>query len=592
SVTEDTVASGLTYDATTQKPASITYNGKVYELVQVKDGDVEQGPVTEGTTTVTYIYRHVPQVTTDVKTSTTTGSVNVKYVDTEGNEIKDLYNLVVDGIVSTTTTTTTTTDGVASVTEETVASGLTYDATTQKPASITYNGKVYELVQVKDGDVEQGSVTEGTTTVTYIYRHVPQITKSVTETPTTGNVNVKYVDTEGKEIKALYNLVKEGLVSTTKTTTTTVDGVSSSTEETVDSKLEYDATLHKPTTITFEGKVYEFVQVKDGDVEQGLVKKGTTTVTYIYRHVPQITESVTETTTEGNVNVKYVDTEGKEIKDLYKLVENGLVSTTKTTTTTVDGVSSSTEETVESKLKYDATTQKPTTITFDGKVYEFVQVKDGDVEQGLVAEGTTTVTYIYKVAPNTTETISTPITGTVKTRYVDADTGEEIVSGSTIVDNGIVANKVTTIVRDAAGNVVSETTDIVPTGLTYDTTADKTAKNAEIALIRVRASEYILGTGDFEYYKEQFDIISYTDDGDTITIVQESGDSTQTTVYVKDQLTVTYSLDSVDEAEKGTVEEGTKTITYYYRRPALNFELTAVPKSLESSTVATLPRDY
>lgn len=309
-------------------------------------------------------------------------------------------------------------------------------------------------------------------------------------------------------------------------------------------------------------------------------------------YIPVIAEeSVTETPTTGNVNVKYVDTEGKEIKDLYKLVENGLVSTTKTTTTTVDGVSSSTEETVESKLEYDATTQKPTTITFEGKVYEFVKVKDGDVEQGLVKEGTTTVTYIYKVAPNTTETISTPITGTVKTRYVDADTGEEIVSGSTIVDNGIVANKVTTIVRDAAGNVVSEMTDIVPTGLTYDTTADKTAKNAEIALKRVRASEYILGTGDFEYYKERYFIISYTDDGDTITIVQESGDSTQTTVYVKDQHTVTYSLDSVDEAEKGTVEEGTKTITYYYRRPALNFELTAVPKSLESSTVATLPRD-
>ncbi|HFI0088546.1 TPA: MucBP domain-containing protein, partial [Streptococcus suis] len=302
--------------------------------------------------------------------------------------------------------------------------------------------------------------------------------------------------------------------------------------------------------------------------------------------------SVTETTKTGDVNVKYVDTEGKEIKVPYNLVVDGLVSTTKTTTTTVDGVSSSTEETVASGLTYDATLHKPTTITFEGKVYEFVQVKDGDKEQGLVKEGTTTITYIYKVAPNTTETISTPITGTVKTRYVDADTGEEIVSGSTIVDNGIVANKVTTIVRDAAGNVVSETTDIVPTGLTYDTTADKTAKNAEIALIRVRASEYILGTGDFEYYKERFFIISYTDDGDTITIVQESGDSTQTTVYVKDQHTVTYSLDSVDEAEKGKVEEGTKTITYYYRRPALNFELTAVPKSLESSTVATLPRDY
>ncbi len=526
-----------------------------------------------------------------VTETTTTGDVDVKYVDTEGKEIKVPYNLVKEGLVSTTKTTTTTVDGVPSSTEETVDSKLEYDATLHKPTTITFEGKVYEFVQVKDGDVEKGLVKKGTTTVTYIYRHVPQITKSVTETPTTGNVNVEYVDTEGKEIKVPYNLVKEGLVSTTKTTTTTVDGVSSSTEETVDSKLEYDATLHKPTTITFEGKVYEFVQVKDGDKEQGLVKKGTTTVTYIYRHVPQITKSVTETPTTGNVNVEYVDTEGKEIKVPYNLVKEGLVSTTKTTTTTVDGVSSSTEETVASGLTYDATTQKPTTITFDGKVYEFVKVKDGDEEQGLVKKGTTTITYIYKVAPNTTETISTKVFGTVKTRYVDADTGEEIVSGSTIVDNGIVANKVTTIVRDAAGNVVSETTDIVPTRLPYDTTADKTAKNAEIALKRVRASEYILGTGDFESYKEHFDIISYTDDGDTITIVQESGDSTQTTVYVKDQHTVTYSLDSVDEAEKGTVEEGTKTITYYYRRPALNFELTAVPKSLESSTVATLAPD-
>ncbi|HHT7803686.1 TPA: MucBP domain-containing protein, partial [Streptococcus suis] len=145
--------------------------------------------------------------------------------------------------------------------------------------------------------------------------YIPVIAEeSVKESDKTGDVDVKYVDTEGKEIKVPYNLVVDGLVSTTKTTTTTVDGVSSSTEETVASGLTYDATTQKPTTIAFDGKVYEFVQVKDGDEEQGLVKEGTTTVTYIYRHVPQITESVTETTTTGNVNVKYVDTEGKEIK--------------------------------------------------------------------------------------------------------------------------------------------------------------------------------------------------------------------------------------------------------------------------------------
>ncbi|HFR3426473.1 TPA: MucBP domain-containing protein [Streptococcus suis] len=624
SSTEETVASGLTYDATTQKPTTITFDGKVYEFVQVKDGDVEQGLVTEGTTTVTYIYRHVPQITETVTETTTTGNVNVKYVDTEGKEIKDLYKLVVEGKVSTTKTTTTTVDGVSSSTEETVASGLKYDATTQKPTTLTFDGKVYEFVQVKDGDVEQGLVAEGTTTVTYIYRHVPQITETVTETPTTGNVNVKYVDTEGKEIKDLYKLVENGLVSTTKTTTTTVDGVPSSKEETVASGLTYDATTQKPTTITFDGKVYEFVQVKDGDVEQGLVAEGTTTVTYIYRHVPQITEAVTETTTTGNVNVKYVDTEGNEIKDLYKLVENGLVSTTRTTTTTVDGVSSSKEETVASGLTYDTTTQKPTLISYNGQYYEFVQVKDGDVEQSLVTEGTTTITYIYKVAPNTTETISTPITGTVKTRYIDADTGEEIVSGSTIVDNGVVANKITTIVRNAVGEVVSETPpETVPTGLTYDTTDDKTAKNAEIALLRIPVLEMIDYNGNLvtpdtngyvtvtetktfsgltssgyqtaydyveNHYKKNLNPTNLSIKSLVITPVG-SGFAYSTVVeytYYIGNKTVGYTFVSVDEAEEGAVEEGTKTITYTYRRQAYEAEATtAVAMTIQPAEMTT-----
>ncbi|WP_153055818.1 MucBP domain-containing protein [Streptococcus suis] len=625
SSTEETVASGLKYDATTQKPTTITFDGKVYEFVQIKDGDVEQGLVKEGTTTVTYIYRHVPQITETVTETTTEGNVNVKYVDTEGKEIKDLYKLVENGLVSTTKTTTTTVDGVSSSTEETVVSKLEYDATTQKPTTITFDGKVYEFVQVKDGDEEQGLVKEGTTTVTYIYRHVPQITESVTETTTEGNVNVKYVDTEGKEIKDLYKLVENGLVSTTKTTTTTVDGVSSSTEETVVSKLEYDATTQKPTTITFDGKVYEFVQVKDGDVEKDLVKEGTTTVTYIYRHVPQITESVTETPTTGNVNVKYVDTEGKEIKDLYKLVENGLVSTTKTTITTVDGVSSSTEETVESKLEYDTTTQKPTTITFDGKVYEFVQIKDGDEEQGLVKEGTTTITYIYKVAPNTTETISTKVFGTVKTRYIDADTGVEIVPGSTIVDEGVVANNITTIVRNAAGEVVSETTKRVPTGLTYDTTDDKTAKNAEIALLRIPVLEMIdyngnLVTPDAKGYVTVTETKTFSGAGltssdyqsaynyvenhynrnlnptylsikslDIIPVGSEFAYSTvvEYTYYIGNK-TVGYTFVGVDEAEEGAVEEGTKTITYKYRRQAYEAEATtAVAMTIQPAEMTT-----
>ncbi|UUM61774.1 LPXTG cell wall anchor domain-containing protein [Streptococcus suis] len=626
SSTEETVASGLTYDATTQKPTTITFEGKVYEFVQVKDGDVEKDLVKEGTTTVTYIYRHVPQITESVTETTKTGNVNVKYVDTEGKEIKDLYNLVVEGKVSTTRTTTTTVDGVSSSTEETVASELKYDATTQKPTTITFEGKVYEFVQVKDGDVEQGLVKEGTTTVTYIYRHVPQVTTDVQTSTATGSVTVHYVDTEGNEIQGAVDLVTDGVVSTTTTTTTTTDGVASVTEDTVASGLSYDATTQKPTSITSNGKVYELVQVKDGDVEKGLVKKGTTTITYIYRHVPQVTTDVQTSTATGSVTVHYVDTEGNEIQGAVDLVTDGVVSTTTTTTTTTDGVASVTEDTVASGLSYDATTQKPTSITSNGKVYELVQVKDGDVEKGLVKKGTTTVTYIYKVAPNTTETISTPVTGTVKTRYIDADTGEEIVSGSTIVDNGIVANKVTTIVRNAAGEVVSETTKRVPTGLTYDTTDDKTAKNAEIALLRIPVLEMIdyngkLVTPDANGYvtvtetktfsgaaltsSDYQSVYTYVENHykrnlnptylsikslDIIPVGSEFAYSTvvEYTYYIGNK-TVGYTFVGVEGAEQGAVEEGDEMIiTYKYRRQAYEAEATtAVAMTIKPAEMTT-----
>ncbi|MFM0759360.1 LPXTG cell wall anchor domain-containing protein, partial [Streptococcus suis] len=59
---------------------------------------------------------YIPIIAEEAEKETfNTGNVNIKYVDTDGNEIKELYNLVENGLVSTTTTTTTTTDGIASV---------------------------------------------------------------------------------------------------------------------------------------------------------------------------------------------------------------------------------------------------------------------------------------------------------------------------------------------------------------------------------------------------------------------------------------------------------------------------------------------
>ncbi|HFU4373368.1 TPA: MucBP domain-containing protein [Streptococcus suis] len=107
---------GTDYDTTDNKPEKIVNDetGDVYYILpkdEVKAGDKETGKVVEGTTEVTYIYEKA-------------GSVNVNYVDTEGNVLKD---------------------PVADVTDGKPGSG--YDTVLDnKLASISVDGKLYRLV--------------------------------------------------------------------------------------------------------------------------------------------------------------------------------------------------------------------------------------------------------------------------------------------------------------------------------------------------------------------------------------------------------------------------------------------------------------
>ncbi|HEM3194583.1 TPA: MucBP domain-containing protein [Streptococcus suis 10581] len=107
---------GTDYDTTDNKPEKIVNDetGDVYYILpkdEVKAGDKETGKVVEGTTEVTYIYQKA-------------GSVNVNYVDTEGNVLKD---------------------PVADVTDGKPGSG--YDTVLDnKLASISVDGKLYRLV--------------------------------------------------------------------------------------------------------------------------------------------------------------------------------------------------------------------------------------------------------------------------------------------------------------------------------------------------------------------------------------------------------------------------------------------------------------
>ncbi|HHT7807265.1 TPA: MucBP domain-containing protein [Streptococcus suis] len=329
-----TSSTGTPYNTLDQKPATITTaDGTVYYYKEVKDTSAaEDGTVVEGTTTVQYVYEKA-------------GSVNVNYVDTEGNPIQ------------------------APVADETnEKAGTEYTTADNKPTTITTaDGKTYRLVEagtynvgtvsddnnltaVGNGkatgiDATTGTVEAGTTKeIIYVYEEVK------------GNVVVNYITTDGTVIK---QPVEDTPTSSTGT--------------------PYDTTDNKPTTITTEdGKTYRIVPVLTKGSETGKVVEGTTSITYVYEEV------------KGDVVVEYYDTEGNLISGLSdsgEAVDTKEVDTPSTST----GTEYNTDE-----------DHKPNTITTaDGTVYYYKEVKDTSASTtGKVVEGTTTVQYVYEKAGN------------------------------------------------------------------------------------------------------------------------------------------------------------------------------------------------
>ncbi|HEM6083690.1 TPA: MucBP domain-containing protein, partial [Streptococcus suis] len=327
-----TSSTGTPYNTLDQKPATITAaDGTVYYYKEVKSTSAaEDGTVVEGTTTVQYVYEKA-------------GSVNVNYVDTDGNVIQ------------------------APVADETnEKAGTEYTTADNKPKTITTaDGKTYRLVEagtynvgtvsddnnltsVGNGtatgvDSTTGKVEAGTTKeITYVYEEVK------------GNVVVNYITTDGP-------VIKQPVEDTPSTSTGT----------------PYDTTDNKPTTITTEdGKTYRIVPTLTKGNETGDVVEGTTEITYVYEEV------------KGDVVVEYYDTEGNLISGLSdsgEAVDTKEVDTPSTST----GTAYNTDE-----------DHKPNTITTaDGTVYYYKEVKDTSASTtGEVVEGTTTVQYVYEKA--------------------------------------------------------------------------------------------------------------------------------------------------------------------------------------------------
>ena len=169
---------GDSFDASTDQ-YKLSIDGYTLDESQLPENS--KGVFGETAQTVTYIYK---------KNSVPAADVTVKYVDTEGNEIR--ASLTISGTV-----------------------GDSYDASTEK-FQLTIEGYTLDESQLPEN--LKGVFSETAQTVTYIYTKNPMPAADIT---------VEYVDTEGNEIHASQTIsgnVGESYDASTKKYQLTIDG--------------------------------------------------------------------------------------------------------------------------------------------------------------------------------------------------------------------------------------------------------------------------------------------------------------------------------------------------------------------------------
>ena len=185
-VGEEKVTENLepTYDATEKRYKTILGDktGFTYEYLGLKEGSApEEGIINKEKTQVTYVYRLVTKEDPKPTEKEVVGSVVVKYVDAEGNEIKPAETLVKEAVLRTTYTYTIKSGDKVVSTRDVVKEFAVQDYNAKEKLVekiTTTDGKVYKYqgvypVSPKFNNVtaETGKVVEGTTTVVYQYEY-------------------------------------------------------------------------------------------------------------------------------------------------------------------------------------------------------------------------------------------------------------------------------------------------------------------------------------------------------------------------------------------------------------------------------------
>ena len=250
---------------------------------------------------------------------------------------------------------------------------------------------------------------EGSSVVNHYYKMVTNraMIPSHVRDEKIGTLTVQYVSNTGEKLRS--DIVYEVPYEIRKTYDV-FSGKTKVGEESVVEKLTpvYDTTPEKLNTIIADktGFTYEFDALGvDSAPETSVFDKPQTIVKYVYHLVSKENPTPVKKEVKGSVVVKYVDTDGNEIKDAEKVVNDAVVKTTKTYTTKSGDVVVSTRDEVENhEVQYNTAEKKVDTITKDGKKYNYQGIyapsekfHNVATETGKVVEGITTIVYQYRL---------------------------------------------------------------------------------------------------------------------------------------------------------------------------------------------------
>ena len=535
-----------------------------YEFVEVKGNP--NGKITEGTTTVIYVYKLSNGNYTEEEIEKTS-SETIDSIDSEFNyTIK--YNVTINDYIGEATTT--------------ITDNLPYEI---DETNSNLNGGVYDKENNTITWIIKSNITENNRTVTFnkeisvVYLNINDatVTNEVTGQTVFGNTT-----TNGNEDETT-TIVDTGKVIARYIEKDTNKELQPSIEQNGLVGTSYETKAGDTST----GNLYGYKLVKIEGNETGKIVKGTTYVTYIYeKNNGSYEEEIVNKT--GNEFISSINSPF-EYEINYNVTINDYIG--EATTTIVDTLPYEIDET-KSNLNGGIYDKENKTITWiiktnideNNNTIEFnktIEVIYIDIDNPIVSNNVTGQTVFGNTTTNGNEDETTTIvdTGKVIARYIEKDTNKEL--QPSIEQNGLVGTSYETKAGDTStGNLYgyklvkiegNETGKIVK-GTTYVTYIyEKNNGSYEEEIVNKTGNEFISSINSpFEYeINYNVTINDYIGEATTTIVdtlpyeIDETKSNLNGGIYDKENKTITWIIKTNIDENNNTIEFN-KTIEVIY----------------------------